>query len=76
VVVVTRDGEVLSGVLRDDAAQELLLATGVNTVERIPRDRVLEVRPGETSIMPAALETQLSTEELADLIAFLRAAQR
>jgi hypothetical protein len=30
------------------------------------------MRPGTVSIMPAGLETQLSKQELADLLAFLK----
>ena len=36
---------------------------------------IQEMRPGTLSIMPAGLDEQLSKQELADLIAFLRAAK-
>ena len=40
---------------------------------RIPRGDIEDVQPGKVSIMPAGLDKVLSTQELADLVAFLRA---
>ncbi len=37
------------------------------------RSQVDEMRPGTVSVMPAGLEQQLSPEDLADLVAFLKA---
>jgi hypothetical protein len=39
----------------------------------VARDNIEEIRPGNVSIMPFGLDQQLTTQELADLIAFLRA---
>ena len=39
---------------------------------RVPRDEVDLIEPGTVSIMPAGLERQLTTQELADLVAFLK----
>ena len=71
-VVATTSGEEYTGVLRKDAADELILATGPDSEQRIPRSTVAELRPGTISIMPQGLDQQLSQQELADLIAFLR----
>jgi hypothetical protein len=40
---------------------------------RIARADVKAMRPGQLSIMPAGLYQQLSEQDLADLVAFLRA---
>ena len=40
---------------------------------RIARSDVAEMRPGTVSIMPAGLDQQLAKQELADLVAFLKA---
>jgi putative heme-binding domain-containing protein len=72
-VVVSKSGEVSSGVLRKDSPEELVLATGPNAEIRINRSEVAEMRPGTVSVMPAGLDEQLSRQELADLVAFLRA---
>ncbi len=71
-IVATKSGEDHSGVLRHDAPDEVLLATGPTTEVRIPRSEISEMRPGAVSVMPQGLDEQLSRQELADLIAFLR----
>jgi putative membrane-bound dehydrogenase-like protein len=72
-IVATRDGEEFSGVLRKDAPDEIILATGPETEARIARAQVAEMRPGNISMMPQGLDEQLTRQELADLMAFLKA---
>ena len=72
-IVATKGGEEFSGVLRKDAADEVVLATGPNTEQRLARNDVADMRPGSVSTMPSGLAEQLTKEELADLVAFLRA---
>jgi putative membrane-bound dehydrogenase-like protein len=71
--VATSDGKVYNGLLRGETADELRLATGVNQEARIARREIDEVRPSTVSIMPAGLDQQLTQQELADLVAFLKA---
>jgi putative membrane-bound dehydrogenase-like protein len=73
VVVTTRDGKAYNGVIRKDAADELVLATGPGQEARIARSDVEEVQPSRVSVMPAGLEQLLTPRELADLVAFLKA---
>lgn len=72
VVVSTKGGESYSGVLRKDAPDELVLATGPNAEVKLARSEVAEMRPGTVSVMPQGLDQQLSRQELADLVAFLK----
>jgi putative membrane-bound dehydrogenase-like protein len=72
VLVTTRSGEEYSGVLRKDGADEVVLATGPNTEARVARADIAELRPGTVSVMPQGLDEQLSRQELADLLAFLK----
>jgi putative heme-binding domain-containing protein len=72
-IVTTKSDEQYSGVLRKDAPDEIVLATGPNTEVRVARSDVAEVRPGTVSVMPAGLAEQLTRQELADLLAFLKA---
>src|SRR6266446_1159628 len=72
-VVVAKSGDVSSGVLRKDSPDEVVLATGPNAEFRINRSDISEMRPGTVSVMPAGLDQQLSHQELADLLAFLKA---
>jgi putative heme-binding domain-containing protein len=71
-IVATKSGEEFSGVLRKDGADEVVLATGPDTEARIARADITEMRPGTVSIMPQGLDEQLSRQELADLVAFLK----
>jgi putative membrane-bound dehydrogenase-like protein len=75
IAVATASGKVYNGLLRGETADELLLATGVNQEARVSRREVEEIRPSSVSIMPAGLEQQLTHQELADLVAFLKACQ-
>ena len=72
-VVVTEDGRTFMGLLREDGADEVVLAKGPTEEFRIARDNIEEMRPGTISIMPQGLDQQLTPQDLADLVAFLRA---
>jgi putative heme-binding domain-containing protein len=73
IAVATRDGKVYNGLLRGETADDILLATGVNQEARVARRDIEEIRPSTVSIMPAGLDQQLTPQELADLVAFLKA---
>lgn len=73
VAVVTRAGQIHTGLIRQDSADTLVLATGVDQEVRIPRAQIEEIQPARVSIMPAGLDGQLTVQQLADLVAFLRA---
>jgi putative heme-binding domain-containing protein len=72
-VVLTTDGTVESGILRNERPGEIVLVKDAKQTVRIPRDRVEDLRAGIVSIMPDGLQRQLSDQELADLLAFLQA---
>jgi putative membrane-bound dehydrogenase-like protein len=71
-IVATKSGEEHSGVLRRDSPEEVILATGPEVEVRLARAEIAEMRPGTVSLMPQGLEEQLSRQELADLLAFLK----
>ncbi len=73
VAVAMQDGKVYNGLIRGETADELILATGVNQEARIARRDIEEMRPSTVSVMPAGLDQQLTPQELADLVAFLKA---
>ena len=73
VEVITNTAKVLSGILREEGGGKLTVITGPTTRTTIPRGDIAELRPGKTSIMPAGLDKQISRQELADLLAFLKA---
>jgi putative membrane-bound dehydrogenase-like protein len=73
VVVTTKAGVQHNGILKKDAADELVVATGADKEVHVLRADVEEVQPSTVSVMPAGLDQQLTPQELADLIAFLKA---
>ena len=72
-LVTTKNGKLFNGILRKDAPDEVVLVTGANQEARIARDEIEEMQPSKVSVMPAGLDQQLSPQELADLVAFLKA---
>ena len=72
VIVETRDGEEHSGVVKRETPESVLLVTGPSLEENISRSDIDTMRPGSVSIMPEGLEEQLTRQELADLLAFLK----
>ena len=73
VKVVTADGRTLNGILKKDAPDEIVLAVAADKEERVARADIDEMSPSSISIMPAGFDQQLSQQEIADLIAFLKA---
>jgi putative heme-binding domain-containing protein len=71
-VVTTKSEESFTGILRKDAADEIVLVTGPNVEVRVARSDIVEMRPGTVSVMPAGLDQQLTKQELSDLVAFLK----
>jgi putative membrane-bound dehydrogenase-like protein len=73
VLIVTTSGKTVNGLIRSETPDELVLATGPNQEARVARADIEEMKPSSISIMPAGLDKQLTKEQLADLIAFLKA---
>ena len=73
VSITTTSGEVHGGVLRNESRDEVVLGTGAGQEVRIARQNIKEMLPGNVSLMPAGLDDQLTRQELADLLAFLKA---
>jgi putative heme-binding domain-containing protein len=75
VVILTRDGKSINGLVKKESADEIVLATGPREEARIARDEIEEMRPSSVSVMPSGLDQQLSPQDLADLVAFLKNAK-
>lgn len=72
VIVSSKAGDEYGGVLKRDTAEEVIVATGANAEVRLARAEVASLRPGAVSVMPQGLDEQLSKQELADLVSFLK----
>ena len=68
--VATRDGRVLSGLIRSQNDRTMVVQT-VNEKLTLDRDDVEEVKIAEASVMPEGLFEKLSDDEVRDLVAYL-----
>lgn len=71
VILTTHDGEVISGVIKDQNSQQVVLQLDATEQRRIDSADIEEVLPGKVSIMPTGLDKQLTSQQLADLMSFL-----
>jgi putative heme-binding domain-containing protein len=74
VYIVETAAERYSGVRGDGDANSLTLITGPGPegTVRIPRQKVLSIRPSTVSLMPEGLDESLTRNEFIDLLAFLQ----
>jgi putative heme-binding domain-containing protein len=71
VIVATRNGQVVTGVIRSESDSTLELADSDARITRIPKADIEVRRVGNVSIMPAKQAESLAPAEFADLIRFL-----
>ena len=76
VVIKVRSGDVRSGVLRNNELPDEVVLGNEREDIRIPRRDIVEMQPGSVSLMPPGLADQLTRQELADLLEFLKATRR
>jgi putative heme-binding domain-containing protein len=69
--VATRDGQVLSGVVRAEGPDGVRVTDTNARSTTVRRDQVQEIRPSATSIMPPGLAAALGDSAVRDLIAYL-----
>jgi len=70
--IATDDGRVLSGLVIEKNEQEIVLKTAEKQVVRIARKHIEEMVKSEKSLMPDGVLGDLTAQEAADLIAYLR----
>ncbi len=73
IAITTQNGRVLNGLLTKEAPDELTITVSATETVRVPREDIDELRPSTVSIMPAGMDQQLSPQQMADLLAFLKA---
>jgi putative membrane-bound dehydrogenase-like protein len=73
VVITTRAGKMLNGVIKKEAQDEIVLTIAANQEVRVARADIDDIRPSAVSVMPAGYDTLLTAQELGDLLAFLKA---
>lgn len=75
-VVETRDGRTLFGRLESEAPNSITLRDTASRQHVILRRDVVSMSASQRSLMPADLDSGMSEQELADLLAYLKADQR
>ncbi len=73
--ILTTRGQIINGMRAPDEDGKIVLLLSDATTVRIPKDEVEEIVESSVSIMPDGLLNTLSAQEIADLVAFLEAAQ-
>jgi putative heme-binding domain-containing protein len=71
VIVVTQTGQVISGVVRGETPEEVVLLDAGGQRHPILKRDVAERRTSEVSLMPEALHAGLSLQDFADLLAYI-----
>ncbi|HEV3440434.1 MAG TPA: PVC-type heme-binding CxxCH protein [Gemmata sp.] len=71
--VLTTDDRTFNGIIKKDAPDEVIIVVAADKEERIARADIASISPSTVSLMPSGLDQQLSQQDLADLIAFLKA---
>ena len=70
--LITTDGKVLNGIITDENSQEVTLVMDHQRKIILPIAEIEERLSGTVSVMPAGLDKQLTVQELADLVKFLK----
>ncbi len=71
-VVATKSGQVLSGMIASETATGITLRRAETAEDTVLRADIDEIRSTGNSLMPDGLEKQLSHQELADLMEFVK----
>ncbi len=72
-MVTTKDGRMYDGVIANETPGSITLRSGDQGDETILRKNIADVRASSISLMPEGLERSMSKQDLADVIAYLRA---
>ncbi len=71
VVVATADGQILTGIIKSDTPEGLVIEDAEAKRITIPADDIDERKTSDVSLMPSGLAEGLSQQDFADVIAFL-----
>jgi putative membrane-bound dehydrogenase-like protein len=73
-LITTKDGRMFDGIIGQETPVSVVLRTAADGADvTLPRDQIAEIRASSISVMPEGLESSLSRQDLADVIAYLRA---
>jgi len=69
-IIALNDGQILTGVLRDEAGQ-LILGDDKGSSTKIVQSEIHQMKPAKLSVMPTGLNEKLTKEQLRDLMTYL-----
>jgi putative heme-binding domain-containing protein len=72
---VTTDGKVVSGLLIKETVDKMYLSSAEGVVQSVPYREIEEARYSDTSLMPEGVDKLLKPEEIADIVAYLKASK-
>jgi putative heme-binding domain-containing protein len=70
-LVTLRDGRTLTGMVATESANSITLRRAEKTEDTVLRNQIDQIAATTKSLMPENLETQLSRQEFADIVAYL-----
>jgi putative heme-binding domain-containing protein len=70
-ILTSGDDEGLVGLIQDETATSLRLLQSGGVMHDIPRSRLVRMVPAGTSLMPEGLVSDLSVQQMADLLEYL-----
>ena len=73
--VLTKNGSVVSGLLVKETVEEMFLSSAEGVVQSIRYQDIEQARYSNVSLMPEGLDQILKPEEIADLVAYLKASK-
>ena len=76
VTVLTTDGKTVSGLLVEETEVSMLLSSAKGVVQSVEFRDIEHAQYSNVSLMPDGLDKLLTPEEIADLVAYLRASRR
>ena len=71
-IVLTDDGRVLNGQIKSETADAVILHQAEGKQQIIPRNEIEEIQATGKSLMPEGIEKEVSVQQMADLLEFLK----
>ena len=72
VMILTTDGKQHNGLLKTESTDSITLQIDARKVVEIKKTEIEIRQPGKVSVMPAGLDKQLTPQQLADLVRYLK----
>jgi putative heme-binding domain-containing protein len=71
-IIVTMDGQLMNGLLIAESSESVTLRQPVGREQALSRSSIEELKSSTKSLMPEGIEKDVSIEQMADLLAFLK----